>query len=130
MPSTRSPRAVWKARTAAAVLSPKTPASAGADSKPTVARRCWRSRTASPSPPGAMTRNGCVNGCSGATSAADELRQLGQELALAAGADEALLERAVVEDHEGGDAHDLVLPGRVGVVVDVELADGDLAGLL
>src|SRR5438270_11463697 len=98
MPSTRKPRAVWKARTAPAVLSPKTPTSAGADSKPTVARRCCRSRTASPSAPGAMTRNCCVNGCSGATAAGDELRQLGQVLALAAGAGEALLHGTDAED--------------------------------
>src|SRR2546423_13917661 len=65
-----------------------------------------------------------------ATSAADELGQLGQQLPLAAGAAQALLQRPVVEDHEGRDAHDLVTAGGVRVVVDVELADGDLAVLL
>src|SRR3954447_22969134 len=105
------------------------PASAGAVSKPRPARRWWRSRTASPSVPGVRIRKGSGKGGSLVTSAADELGELGHPLARAAGAAQPLLEPAVVEHHERRDAHDLVAAGGVGVVVDVELADGDLAFL-
>src|SRR5581483_6342360 len=103
--------------------------------------RAWPGGAADPAPPrprcpGRGCGNQRVPGVSPeaqgarADSAADELGQLGHELTLAAGADQPLLQRAVVEYHEGRDAHDLVPPGGVGVVVDVELADGDLALLL
>src|SRR5688572_9632730 len=106
------------------------PPSTAAVSKPRSARRCCRSRTASPSAPGARMRNGSDKGGSLATSAADELGEFGHQLPLAAGADQPLLERAVVEHHQGRDAHDLVPAGGVGVVVDVEPPDRDLAFLL
>src|ERR671912_767280 len=60
----------------------------------------------------------------------DELLQLSQELTLTLGADEALLGGAVLEDDQGGDAHHVEATRHVGVVVDVELGDGDLAGVL
>src|SRR5439155_3426450 len=47
-----------------------------------------------------------------------ELGQLIEQLALALGADQALLQHAVVEDQQRGDAHDLVATGHVGRVVD------------
>src|SRR4051794_32832862 len=60
----------------------------------------------------------------------DELGEVLEQLALALGADEALHLLAVLEHQEGRDAHHVEAPSGVGVVVDVELADGELALLL
>ena len=56
--------------------------------------------------------------------------ELLEQLALALGADDALGRLAVLEDDERRDAHDVEAAGDVGVVVDVELGDLELAGLL
>src|SRR5688572_16951542 len=60
----------------------------------------------------------------------EELAQLVEQLPLALGADQALLGLAVLEHDERGDAHHVEAAGDVRVVVDVELGDADLAGLL
>src|SRR6266545_4798197 len=60
----------------------------------------------------------------------EELAELGDDVALGHGADEAFLFYAADEEGEGGDAHDAVAHGDLGVLVDVELGDGDLALVL
>src|SRR4051812_32955307 len=59
-----------------------------------------------------------------------EVAELFHELALALGADHALLGLTVLEDDEGGDAHDIEAERQVRVLVDVDLDDADLAVLL
>ena len=51
-----------------------------------------------------------------------------EQLALALGADEALAHLALVEHEQRGDAHHVEPHREVGVLVDVELGDGELAG--
>src|SRR4051812_49921241 len=60
----------------------------------------------------------------------DVLAELLQQLALALGTDEPADGLAMFEDDERGDAHHFEAAGGVGVVVDVELGDAHLAGLL
>src|SRR4029453_10370242 len=56
--------------------------------------------------------------------------QLSQQLTLTLGPHQALLRRAILEDDERGDAHDVVAAGDVWILVDVQLGDADLARML
>ena len=71
----------------------------------------------------------CVERC-GERLSGEDVAELFEELALALGADQALHRLAVLEHDERGDAHHVEAAGDVGVVVDVELGDLQLAGLL
>src|SRR4051812_19090189 len=68
--------------------------------------------------------------CNFTWSGLEDVGELLEELALALGADHALHRLTVLEDDERGDAHDVEPPGDVRVVVDVQLGDLELAGLL
>src|SRR5690606_20823351 len=60
----------------------------------------------------------------------DEVAELLEQLALALGADHPLGRLAVLEHDQRGDAHHVEAASDLGVVVDVQLGDGELAGLL
>src|SRR4051794_13585399 len=56
----------------------------------------------------------------------EELAQVLEQTGLAGGALEPVDRLAVLEHDERGDAHDVELAGQVGVLVHVDLGDGDL----
>src|SRR5262249_14066123 len=97
---------------------------------PAAASRCWRSRTGSPWWWSRRTAAPVIEAGTSVLTSSDEFGQVLEELTLALGPDEALHRRAVLEDQQRRDAHDVEAAGRVGVVVDVELGHGQLALVL
>src|SRR5579883_1649203 len=102
---------------------------------PRRSRRCWRSATAGPSAPRSrwisplVTRIGGGERPTGPRASevgGDLLQELGLPLRTHDPGDRVPL----LEEDEGGDAHDVEPAGDVEVVVDVELGDPQLAGLL